>query len=165
MGLSENNSRSCPHSRRYAPTSFPKGKSTSVLFRASNISASRILRIIPGISISSLAEVRSLLLIKHKSTPAITSVALDTTSRTSVALTKILLQAKMGLRPSSCAHPPDPVAMLERCDAALLIGDPALKVRLHEYETLDLAEMWVGWQQKPFVCCSLGLPGGRSFPA
>jgi chorismate dehydratase len=110
------------------------------------------LQIIPGISISSLAAVRSLLLIKHKSTPSINSVALDTTSRTSVALTKILLQAKMGLRPLYVPHLPDPVAMLERCDSALLIGDSALKVLLHEYETLDLAEAWVEWQRKPFVC-------------
>jgi len=110
------------------------------------------LRIIPGISISSLAAVRSLLLIRHKGTPAITSVGLDTTSRTSVALTKILLQEKMSLHPSYVPHPPDPAAMLKRCDAALLIGDAALKVLPDQFQAMDLAETWVGWQKKPFVC-------------
>ncbi len=110
------------------------------------------LQIIPGISISSLAAVRSLLLIRHKGTRLIRSVALDTTSRTSVALTKILVQAKMGLRPVFVPHPPDPVAMLKVCDAALLIGDTALKVHPEDYETIDLTETWVEWQQRPFVC-------------
>jgi chorismate dehydratase len=110
------------------------------------------LRIIPDISISSLAAVRSILLIRRKGTPAIGSVALDTSSRTSVALAKILLQAKMGLHPEYVAHPPEPEAMLKHCDAALLIGDPALKIRLEEYDTTDLAELWTRWQQRPFVC-------------
>ena len=110
------------------------------------------LKIIPGISISSLAAVRSLLLIRHKGTRAINSVALDTTSRTTVALTKILIRAKMGLNPSYLPHPPDPVAMLKKCDAALLIGDAALKVQLEDYETTDLTEAWVEWQRTPFVC-------------
>jgi chorismate dehydratase len=109
------------------------------------------LRIIPGISISSLAAVRSILLVRHKETQGIRSVALDTSSRTSVALTKILLQEKMGLHPEYLPHPPDPQAMLQRCDAGLLIGDAALKVRLEEYDATDLAEQWVQWQQKPFV--------------
>jgi chorismate dehydratase len=110
------------------------------------------LRIIPGISISSLAAVRSLLLIRHKGVQTIRSVALDTTSRTTVALTKILLRAKLGLTPSFIPHDPDPHAMLKVCDAALLIGDTALKVRLEDYETIDLTEAWVEWQRMPFVC-------------
>ena len=109
------------------------------------------LRIIPGISISSLAAVRSILLIRRKGTAGIRSVALDTSSRTSVALTKILLHANMGIYPEFFPCPPDPVAMLEKCDAALLIGDAALKIRLEEYESTDLAEQWVLWQQTPFV--------------
>jgi chorismate dehydratase len=110
------------------------------------------LRIIPDISISSLAAVRSILLIRRKGTEAIRSVALDTSSRTSVALAKILLQAKMGIHPEYVPHPPDPEAMLKLCDAALLIGDAALKIRLEEYDTTDLAELWAQWQQRPFVC-------------
>jgi predicted solute-binding protein len=42
--------------------------------------------------------------------------------------------------------------MLKICDAALLIGDTALKVQPEDYDTIDLTEEWVEWQQKPFVC-------------
>jgi chorismate dehydratase len=110
------------------------------------------LQIIPDMAIASLAEVRSILLIKPKGIEKINSVALDTNSRTSVALTKILLQAKMGIQPEYVLLPPDPSAMLKRCDAALLIGDAALRIRLEDYDTLDLAAEWVQWQRKPFVC-------------
>jgi chorismate dehydratase len=123
------------------------------------------LRIIPDISISSLAAVRSILLLRHKGTPEIRSVALDTSSRTSVALAKILLQERMGLHPEYLSHPPDPDAMLKRCDAGLLIGDAALKVKLEEYEANDLAELWVQWQRKPFVCAFWACRIGTRMPA
>jgi len=110
------------------------------------------LKIIPAISISSLREVRSILLIKHRETPSINTVALDSSSRTSVALAKVLLQVKMGIHPRYVTHPPDLAAMLKQCDAALLIGDPALRVQPEEYETLDLAGEWFAWQKRPFVC-------------
>jgi chorismate dehydratase len=109
------------------------------------------LQIIPDISIASMGKVRSILLVRSRGKQEIRSVALDTSSRTSVALTKILLQSKMGIQPKYVSCPPDLDLMLKRCDAALLIGDAALKVQLSEYETKDLAEEWVDWQQKPFV--------------
>jgi chorismate dehydratase len=123
------------------------------------------LQIIPDISISSLGDVRSILLIKPKGKRTINSVALDTSSRTSVALTKILLQAKMGIRPEFVSCPPDLDSMLERCDAALLIGDAALKVLLEEYEAVDLAGEWVQWQRKPFVCAFWACRTDASLPA
>ena len=64
----------------------------------------------------------------------------------------------MGLRPSYVPHPPDPVAMLERCDAALLIGDAALKVRLDEYETWILRKS--GWNGSRSLLCVLSGPAG-----
>jgi chorismate dehydratase len=109
------------------------------------------LSIVPGIAIACTAKVRSILLIKPKGLKEINSVALDTSSRTSVALTRILLSQKFGIRPEFVPHAPDPAAMLKRCDAALVIGDTALKVKLEDYDTLDLSEEWVRWQQKPFV--------------
>jgi chorismate dehydratase len=110
------------------------------------------LQIIPEISMSSLAEVRSILLIRPKKKQSIQSVALDTSSRTSVALVRILLETKMGIHPNFVPCPPDLDLMLSRCDAALLIGDAALKVPLESYDTKDLAAEWVQWQRKPFVC-------------
>jgi chorismate dehydratase len=123
------------------------------------------LRIIPGISISSLAAVRSILLIRPKDAREIRSVALDASSRTSVALAKILLQKRMGFRPEYVSLPPDPEAMLKSCDAALLIGDAALKVRLEAYETTDLAELWVQWQRQPFVFAFWACRTGIHLPA
>jgi chorismate dehydratase len=122
------------------------------------------LRIIPDISISSLAEVRSILLVKPRGRQEIKSVALDSSSRTSVALTKILLERKLNIRPEFVQHPPDLDSMLGRCDAALLIGDPALRVSLDEYETMDLAGAWVQWQKKPFVCAFWACRPGFSMP-
>ncbi|MEJ2245635.1 MAG: menaquinone biosynthesis protein [Acidobacteriota bacterium] len=109
------------------------------------------LKIIPGIAIASLAEVRSILLVSRWEKESIRSVALDTTSRSSVVLTKILLEERLGIQPEYIPHPPDLEKMLGKCDAALLIGDSALVVDLEKYRTIDLAGMWVQWQQKPFV--------------
>lgn len=109
------------------------------------------LQIIPGISIASLAEVRSILLVKPWGKKTINSVALDTTSRSSVVLTKILLGEIMGIWPEFTPHPPDIDAMLKKYDAALLIGDSALAVNLEDYDTTDLSEIWTQWQKKPFV--------------
>ncbi len=110
------------------------------------------LQIIPDISISSLREVRSILLIRPKRRQVIRSVALDISSRTSVALVRVLLEAKLGIHPQFVPCPPNLDLMLKRCDAALLIGDAALKVSLERYNTMDLAAEWAGWQKKPFVC-------------
>lgn len=109
------------------------------------------LRIIPGIAIASLAEVRSILLVKPRGKETITSVAMDTTSRSSVVLAKVLLHEVFGIRPEFVPHAPDLDAMLKKCDAALLIGDAALTVDLADYDTADLSEMWVRWRKKPFV--------------
>jgi len=49
------------------------------------------------------------------------------------------------------AMAPDLDAMLGACDAALLIGDPALQVDRSRYVTLDLAEEWVARTGKAFV--------------
>ena len=61
-------------------------------------------------------------------------------------------------------HPPDPVAMLEVCDAALLIGDTALKVQLEDYEAIDLTEAWVEWQRMPFVCAVWACRSNANLP-
>jgi chorismate dehydratase len=41
--------------------------------------------------------------------------------------------------------------MLQKCDAAILIGDRALQVSPEEYHVTDLAREWIGWQHRPFV--------------
>ena len=122
------------------------------------------LAIIPGISISSFEKVRSLLLLKLKGKKEIRSVALDTSSRTTAALTKILLYETRGLQPEFVPHQPDIEKMLKRCDAALLIGDAALQVNPDDYDTVDLVEEWNRWQKKPFVCAVWACRKGVKLP-
>jgi chorismate dehydratase len=79
------------------------------------------------------------------------TVALDTSSMTSVALAKILFGKWLGGARDYKPMAPDLDAMLGACDAALLIGDPALQVDRTRYFTLDLAEEWVARTGKSFV--------------
>ena len=79
------------------------------------------------------------------------TVALDTSSMTSVALTKILFAKWLGGARDYKPMAPHLNEMLAACDAALLIGDPALQVDRTRYFTLDLAEEWKARTGKSFV--------------
>ncbi|MCE1228021.1 MAG: menaquinone biosynthesis protein, partial [Firmicutes bacterium] len=81
----------------------------------------------------------------------IQTLALDASSRTSVVLGQILLRERYGARPVTVDAPPDPQAMLEAHDAALVIGDPAMRARKEGLHVLDLAEEWHAWTGLPFV--------------
>jgi chorismate dehydratase len=109
------------------------------------------LRVIPGVCIGATREVRSVLLIRKFGAGPIRRVALDVSSRTSVALLKLLLRKRFELDPEFVPHAPDPDAMLEECDSALIIGDAALRCNSDRYEMLDLAAAWREWQGLPFV--------------
>ena len=91
------------------------------------------------------------LLSKEQWLKHVRTVALDTSSLTSVALAKILFAKWLGGARDYAAMAPDLDAMLGACDAALLIGDPALQVDRTRYFTLDLAEEWVARTGKSFV--------------
>jgi chorismate dehydratase len=70
-------------------------------------------------------------------------VALDTSSRTSACLTKIIFREFLGREPEWRESEPDLSAMLETSDCALLIGDPALKLSMSdEYTSFDIVELW-----------------------
>jgi chorismate dehydratase len=111
--------------------------------------------IIPDVAIAARRAVRSILLVSKISLdkwPAqVRTVALDTSSMTSVALAKILFARWLGGARDYKPMAPDLDAMLSECDAALLIGDPALQVDRNRYFTLDLAEEWVTRTGKSFV--------------
>jgi chorismate dehydratase len=109
------------------------------------------LAIIPGVAIASLRAVRSILLVSKLPLSDIRTVALDTSSMTSVALTKVLFARWWGGEPTFSAMAPDLGQMLERHDAGLLIGDPALQIDRSRYNTYDLAEDWIRFTGKPFV--------------
>jgi chorismate dehydratase len=109
------------------------------------------LAIIPGVSISSRRSVRSILLVAKKPIEEVETVAADTSSRTSVALARVLFAKWWGGQRHFLAMEPDLDQMLGTCDAALLIGDPALTVDRSRYLTYDLAEEWNRFTGKPAV--------------
>jgi chorismate dehydratase len=108
------------------------------------------LQILPDVAIASRRAVRSILLVSKVPVEQIRTVALDTSSMTSVALAKILLRWRGGEREYTSMEP-DLEKMLMSHDAGLLIGDPALQVDRGRYHTLDLAEEWIRITGKPFV--------------
>ncbi len=109
------------------------------------------LAILPGVAIASRRAVRSILLVSKVPLEKIQTVALDTSSMTSVALTKVLFAKWWGGNRTFTAMAPDIQQMLDRCDAGLVIGDPALKIDRSRYLTYDLAEEWIRLTGRPFV--------------
>jgi chorismate dehydratase len=109
------------------------------------------LAILPGVAIASLQAVRSILLVSKVPLDQIRSVALDTSSLTSVALTKVLFAKWWGPGRGFFPMAPDVETMLREHDAGLVIGDIALKVDRSRYLTYDLAEEWLRLTGKPFV--------------
>jgi len=108
-------------------------------------------RLIPDVCVGARERVRSVCLVtKGGNLEDVKSVSLDISSRTSVALTKIIFREFLGFEPEWRDSQPDIDSMLSNSDAALLIGDPAL--RLSGSATLqnsdsairyfDLAEIW-----------------------
>ena len=107
--------------------------------------------IVPDVAIAARGAVRSILLVSRKPLEQIESVALDSSSRTSAALTRVLFERFYGRRPRFAETSPELDKMLSRHDGALLIGDLALKVDRNRYVTWDLAEEWRRLTGKPFV--------------
>jgi predicted solute-binding protein len=111
------------------------------------------LEVIPGTGIACHGPVRSILLISSRPAPEIRSLAADASSRTSVELARIVLARKFGVEPRIFAHQPDLEAMLRQADAALIIGDPALRIdpaRL-PYHVYDLGAEWCEMTGLPMV--------------
>jgi len=109
--------------------------------------------ILPNIAIAAKDHVRSILLICRKPIEEVRTVAADTSSRTSVALAQVLLTKFYGGPRELIPHPPNLQAMLAEHDSALLIGDSALQVSLHNspYHLYDLAHEWRLRTNLPFV--------------
>jgi len=107
---------------------------------------------VADVGIVSDGEVRSIFLLHTKPIQEIHSLALDKSSRTSVALAKILLAERYGILPSERESAPDASEMLRNADAALLIGDPALRLDLSgEFQVLDLGAEWKAMTGLPMI--------------
>lgn len=100
--------------------------------------------LIPGVCVGAKERVRSVCLVTRGADLAdVRSVSLDTCSRTSVVLTKIVFREFFGSEPGWRDASPNIDAMLAESDAALLIGDPALSLSSNPaYRTFDLANLW-----------------------
>src|SRR5262249_8034640 len=82
--------------------------------------------IVPDCAVASDGAVASVAIFTSVPIERVRTLALDTSSRTSVALTRVMAARHFGIAPVFVDHRPDLPAMLERAQAALLIGDPAL---------------------------------------
>lgn len=108
---------------------------------------------LPDLGIACEGPVRSILLISRRPFDGIRTLAVDSSSRTSVALAKIILAERYGCRPMVTPQAPSLEEMLAQSDAALIIGDPALRLdpETLPYRTLDLGAEWVAWSGLPMV--------------
>ncbi len=148
------------HADLFAPSYHPPSVVARLLAQGNldiglipSIEVQRIphLRVLPDMCVAAHHEVRSVLLISRVPIPEVRRVALDTNSRTSATLIRILLRERWGLSPEYLHERPDPERMLAEADAALVIGDPALRVDRERYLITDLAAEWKELTGLPFV--------------
>ncbi len=112
--------------------------------------------LLPDIAITSDGEVQSILLVSTLPAEELDSriVALAANSRTSQVLARVLLQKRWSVVPEYVTMPPDLPAMLRDADAALLIGDEALREHWEPSGQLidyDLGAEWTAWTGLPMV--------------
>jgi chorismate dehydratase len=113
-------------------------------------------RIVPDLAIASRGIVASVALYTRKAIGDVRSIAMDTSSRTSVALVRVLCARQYRIQPVIESLGPDLDAMLARCDAALIIGDTALfqsaiSNQQSAIEKIDLGDAWTTMTGLPFV--------------
>lgn len=122
-------------------------------------------RFVPGVGIGSSGQIASVALYTRVPVDRVTSIALDTSSRTSVTLIRVLCRHRFHISPEFVAHGPDLGAMVTAADAGLLIGDPAFEA---DHVTLglqkvDLGEEWTAMTGLPFIYAAwTGRPGAVS---
>jgi chorismate dehydratase len=148
------------HADLFAPSYHPPALVARLLGQGSldiglipSIELQRIpnLRVLPDMCIAARHEVRSVILVSRAPVEDIRRVALDQNSRTSATLVRILLRERYNLEPEYLHDRPDPERMLGEADAALIIGDPALRVNRERYRVIDLAAEWNELTGLPFV--------------
>src|SRR5439155_25023834 len=117
--------------------------------------------IVPNIAIASRGPVLSVTLFSRTPWTAIRRVALDEGSRTSAALTQVLLRKKYGVHPEVVPLPLDRKAEDVDADAVLLIGDRAMHACLPGFRyAFDLGQEWHDWTGLPFVYAAWAVRAG-----
>ena len=118
--------------------------------------------IVPDISIASDGDVATVAIFTRKPIDTVKTLALDLSSRTSVALTQVLCAKHWHIAPKFTPAEPDLDSMLLRADAALVIGDPAFEIDpfKHGLAKIDLGAEWKALTGLPFVYAMwVGRPG------
>jgi chorismate dehydratase len=109
-------------------------------------------RIFPNVCVGAKEKVKSVCLVtKGEDLADVKSVSLDVSSKTSVALTKIIFREFLNFEPVWTNSPPNLDVMLSNSDCALLIGDPALMVDKNRFRVFDLAEVWKSFTNFGFI--------------
>jgi chorismate dehydratase len=123
--------------------------------------------VVPDVAIASIAAVDSVALFTRRPMAQVRTIALDTSSRTSAGLTRLLCARHWGIAPTFVEAAPDIAAMLARADAALLIGDPALFLdpAAVDAEKIDLGLAWRAMTGLPFVWAVWAGRAGAASPA
>jgi chorismate dehydratase len=121
--------------------------------------------LVPGPAVTSRGPVASVAVYTRVEPKDIRSIAMDSSSKTSVALATVMLRRSFGVAPEAVSMPPDLESMLARADAALIIGDYALfldpQSAIHNQSAIrnpqsaiqkfDLGELWTESTGLPFV--------------
>jgi len=142
--------------------------------------------VLPGMAVAAKGEVQSILVIAKKPIDRARRIALDSSSRSSAALVRLLAANYWGIQPEFVEVPPDPPAMLADADAALVIGDPALRIAMKMgmlatklpsgerccqgdpkdmpvpgFETLFIYDVAYQWHEMTGLPCVLAIWAGR----
>jgi chorismate dehydratase len=123
------------------------------------------LELVPGVGITCIGPVRSILLFSKVPWANIRTLAGDASSRTSVRLAQVILRERFGISPAMVSEPPSLTEMLDKADAALIIGDPALCLDPEQqpYLWMDLGAEWFNLTGLPMVFAAWAhRPGLRS---
>ncbi len=111
--------------------------------------------LLPDLAVGSDGPVLSVNLVAQRPLPELRRVALGSTSRTSVLLARMWLAEAHGVTPAYFDCPPELTAMLLEADAAVLIGDAALRANYdaprHGLDVYDLGTVWRDWTGLPMV--------------
>lgn len=123
--------------------------------------------IVPDVAIASDGPVATVAVFTRRPIAQVKTLALDLSSRTSVALTRVLCAKHWRIAPSFTPAEPNLDAMLARADAALVIGDPAFEIDpvRRGVEKIDLGAEWKAMTGLPFVYAMWVGRAGAASPA
>src|SRR5689334_10789585 len=108
--------------------------------------------LVPDVCVGSLNEVLSVVLVsKNTQVEDIRTVALDESSRTSATLVKVIFREFLQREPEWTTRSPNLDEMLDRNDAALIIGDPGMTFPRSGLKVWDMATLWRNYTGFGFV--------------